>query len=227
VGKAGSRKPVLLRPGHESLLLPVAAARDIKRVLVFDGETPRVAGLCTEELEPDERAPETRMRRLQTLRFEPIGELAGISTFDPATLAPLTHQTRHAKLQIEATYGESEIVGGTAREGGSVTPFRLPRSVLVFDLYGVEVLLRAVPLAAGYRAEIEVFWPERAATVTGRVEVTGSETVDAGLGRSETAWIVRVTLDDEASDYRIGTESRELLAQSQRLVDGTRVDFVR
>jgi len=217
---------VLLSPGHASLALPLEVGRDMKRVLVFEGDEPRVAGICAEELTLDAEADRPTMRRVQTLRFEPIGELAGISTFDPATLEPLTHTTRHQNLQIEATYGAAEIVGGTASDAG-VTSFRVPRSVLVFDLYGVEPALRALPLAERYSAELEVFWPERAETVTGRIAVLGGETVDAGLGFREEAWIVAVTLGDETSEYRIGAESHELLAQSQRLLDGTRVDFVR
>jgi len=219
--------PVLLSPGHASLALPLSAGRDMKRVLVFDGEEPRVAGICAEELIRDTEAGRPTMRRVQTLRFEPVGELAGISTFDPATLEPFSHQTRHQALQIEATYGADEIAGGTASEAGGVTSFRVPRSVLLFDLYGVEPALRALPLADGYAAELEVFWPERAAAVSGKIRVLGSETVDAGLGFRETAWVVAVALDDETSEYRIGCESHELLAQSQRLLDGTRVDFVR
>jgi len=218
---------VLLTPGHESLRLPLAPTRDLKRVLLYDGEVASEVGTAAEELVVESGGGRPVLRRLQLVRFAPIGELAGISTAVAATLEPLTHETRHADLRIEATYGEFEVSGSIARRDGSLTPFSRPRSSMVFDLYGLEVVLRALPLGRDYAAEVELFWPERTATATARVRVVGSEQVPAGGGRDEEAWILAVTLADIETAYRIGIESRELLQQTQRLADGTRVDFVR
>jgi len=65
------------------------------------------------------------------------------------------------------------------------------------------------------------------APVTVRLAVAGAESVASGGGRSELAWIVTAILADVETSYRIGVESRELLRQTQRLADGTRVDFAR
>jgi len=216
-----------LVPGHPALNPPPAPCRDLKRVLRLDGETPEEMGTCSEVLAFDRRNKRPTMYRKQVLCSASIGEFVGFSTFDPASLAPFTHRTRWGGLRVDANYSDTQVTGSIVAKSAENKSFRVPLRRTAFDLYGVEVVMRSIALGVGLVLELEAFWPERASYVTARLTVIGSEPTRAGPDRYEPAWLVRLELDDIVSDYRVGAESHELLAQSQLLPDGARLDFVR
>lgn len=196
-----------VRPG--SGISPAPAARENRLDVWLDGRT---------RGEPDgEFVMETRLAdvdgrpaivRRETLSFGGRVVQADSFALDRATLAPLL-------LRYEGMGGGSAIDFADRRASGWVeaedgrekVDVRLEGPVFLAG--SMDLVLGALPLAAGYTADLALFEPGEG-PVTARVEVAGEEEVAAG-GRTMRAWRVDVRGSGAAGTYWMREDTRTLV----------------
>jgi hypothetical protein len=138
-----------------------------------------------------------------------------VNVFDPATMQPISmDETRvgmtgftHRQFEGAAIKyrridpGKEELQEGEAK-------FDMP----VFDFYGGMwgLLLSACPLREGYKATLPSVAENEEKLRWCKFEVTGTETVDAGVGKKAKAWVVK-TDDNGAMTFWVIKEAPYVL----------------
>src|SRR5438477_655840 len=153
------------------------------------GGTAESAGTWSDSLENVDFEGRPALKRTQIAKYEkkPI-QLTFVSIFDPATMEPFSFDysrtdngnVRHVEFKGETVnYRHTESTGAKPEEA----VVKLDRRV--FDFYGgmYGMLVSAVPLVAGYTAEIPAFDTTKMAIDWVPVRVQRYETVEAGPGK--------------------------------------------
>jgi hypothetical protein len=190
-------------------------------LLTQDGRT-RAAGTATEVLgiENDRGAP--LLRRMQTLDSRELGMVRAEVLMSPTTLAPVRAQSAGLLGASALRYDLEGVYGSVTPAGGIRSEVDLPLDAPVFDGYAVELILRALPLEAGYQVTIPAYVHRAGAVVPVAVRVEAREEY-AG----QAAWRVSADFGRLRATYWIAHESRTLLRQDTLLSSGTTLTFVR
>ncbi len=138
----------------------------------------------------------------------------------PSTLAPLSSQSAGLLGASSLAYHDGEVRGSVAGPDGCATQVAHPLARPVFDAYGVEVILRTLPLEMGYEIEIPAYVHKARRVVPVSVRV---ESMDAC--EDERAWRVAVDFGALRSTYWIGARSRLFIRQDIPLSSGATLSF--
>ncbi|HEU4965033.1 MAG TPA: hypothetical protein VFV52_14400 [Bacilli bacterium] len=183
--------------------------QDEKEVQVTEGEETRTVGQTTEEVQAVNYNGRSAWRREQVLRSDDLGDRRVVLLVDKRTFAPLYVEARFSRFVDQYDYLEK--------------PLEEP----AFDLYAVEMMLRLLPLAEGFAAEISCYQVAERKTVVVSVQVQGREPVATGRREEVDAWRVAVDFGYAEQEYWVTVEPQELLKQRNVLHDGRRMEFVR
>jgi hypothetical protein len=128
--------------------------------------------------------------------------------------------------RIAIAYQETAVVGEKQLAGGEVVPVEAEFECAVFDSHSVEMVLRLLPLADDYVAEVPTFHAARGAEMMVTVYVLGCETVTDCRGSAD-AWKVQTDWGGATQCYWIGVETSQLIKQRSRLTEEVQLEFVR
>lgn len=200
---------------------------DRKRVVLVEGGSEHEIGWATEDLSLIEEDGRLALKRVQTLDSSVFGRRTTTSLFVRGSLEPLWHRTAVEDRVITAEYRGLHVVR-RHREGGRETMREdIDLSSGRFDVHGIELLLRALPIEKGWEARIVTYDPVAGAERDVEAHVVRREGVEVGGGRLAAAWVVDVDFGAVCQRYWVGTDYPELLRQSTMLPDESVVEFVR
>jgi Protein of unknown function (DUF3108) len=120
---------------------------------------------------------------------------------DARTLRPL-HQTAllEGRRVVSLVFGHDRLV---VTDSAPERPFRMTISPLPDSAYtsaAVDLLLRALPLAIGYRATVPVYFPADEQVFPLDVRVEGADRVTTRSGRTAECWIVAADFPGEVTE---------------------------
>ena len=192
-----------LVPGDARLDLAAVVVPSVRTftLTVVQGEVRHPFGTLTESLG---RLPDGGLSRVQRLQ-SPRGVQVDSLTF-AADLSPRTHHSRNPGRVVDLRYSPG-LASGTYTDTGSVPV--VVRDVLpdpAFDSNLIDLVARAVPLDAGFSADVRTYErgtagaTETAVTYTvrvvGREAFSGREAVVVAFGKAD-GQDTRLTLDPE------------------------------
>ena len=199
---------------------------DINKVVITDGGTRRVVGTTSEEIVLTEVEGLPALRRTQALDSEELGHRRSETVVFRDGFLPHSHRDETGAYMLSIAYRGTTIVGEKRMTSGEVTSIRTEVGSLVFEAHSVEMVLRLLPLAAGYIAELPVFHAGRGTEMLVTASVFGRETLTTAGDRRD-AWKVKTDWNGVTQYYWIGAESRQLLRQASHLTEGVQLEFLR
>jgi hypothetical protein len=213
-------QPAVLRPGRAGISAEGLVARvETFEVYVADGDGSPLGTMTLRTRMGTSDGTESIIRTETTLID---GELAQVDSFwlDRRTLAPLGFHssTEEHTMTLAFTPGAVRSVYD-ADWGADTADVPLPEPVFLAP--ATDLLLSALPLAAGYTARLAVY-DQEAGIGTMAVEVEGADEFPAGGGRRVAAWRVRVTEAGSAGTYWMDRESHAMV-QFQSEDGGVRI----
>jgi hypothetical protein len=186
-------------------------ATDTLMVTEIERDTERAGGLAISTLRaltPDELE--------MTYRWRPsIGDSAVIvARLERRSLRPLSEERRYADgSAVHLAYGPWGVRAETvhpSRGRQQHSPDSTGRSA--HPSTTVDLVLRALPLATGYRAEVPVHFPAGIGRWPLSVRVVGTETVRTRRGVSVDCWVVEADFPGPATErFWIAKDTRDLI----------------
>jgi hypothetical protein len=165
------------------------------------GAAPVEAGVWSDRMEATTYRGQPALKRTQEAEYKKGIRLTFVNVFDPASMASLsfdytrsdTGETRHLEIDDRTLTFRREP--GKSGEEAQDYVAHLDRRILDFydGMYGI--LVDALPLKEGYRADLAAFDTDRARVDWIHLKVTGREVVPAGEGRRVETWVVQVQTD--------------------------------
>lgn len=199
---------------------------DSKKVVITEGGTRRVVGTTSEEIALTEVAGLPALRRTQALESGELGDRRSETVVFRDGFLPHSHLDVTERYVLSIAYRGPTIMGEKRMTSGEVTPIRTEVGSLVFEAHSVEMVLRLLPLAAGYVAELPVFHAGRGAEILVTAYVFGREALTTAGDRLD-AWKVKTDWNGVTQYYWIGAESRQLLRQLSHLTVGVQLEFLK
>lgn len=199
---------------------------DRKTVTMIERGVRRVVGTTTEKIAVVEAKGLPALRRTQMLDSDELGNRTAETVVFRAGFRPYSHRDASDAGTLSIRYRGSTVFGERETVDGDVTPLGAKLACPVFDAHSVEMVLRVLPLAEDYVAEVPIYHAGRGAQMLVTAHVIGSEALMVS-GRSIDAWNVETIWDGVTQYYWIGIESRHLLRQLSELPKGTQLEFAR
>jgi hypothetical protein len=199
---------------------------DKKEVLLVEGESVKSVGAILEEIVLVEIASRPALRRTQILKSDTLGNRTAQSIVFQETFLPYSHCDITETYKISIAYQGNTVVGEKQLPGGKLIPINDEIEFPVFDSHSIEMIIRVLPLANDYVAQIPIYHAVRRAQMSVTVHVLGRETVKDAQGLVDT-WKVQTDWNEVTQYYWIGTENRELVKQSSMNSESVLLDFVR
>lgn len=221
------QEPPRLLPGDPAVdgrrIAP--GTRERRLLLTQNGEERQLATVSEEvtEIQVDGRSA---LRRVQSVRLA-IGVATDTVVVLRETLAPVRHRSHNPQRVLSLDFDGAKVTGSITPAGGEPRPVAAELDAPVFDSNPLDLLLRALPLAEGYAVRIPIYIHELGGRVWVATRVAGSETVEAGEGGTEDAWVVEVEAQGRTSRFWIAKASRELLRQGSSPAPGVELKVVR
>jgi hypothetical protein len=186
----------------------------------------RVVGTITEEIALVETAGPPALRRTQVLESVELGDRRSETTVIRESFLPHSHLDVTEAYTLTLSYHGTRLAGEKRFADRQVVPIDASVESPVFDAHSVEMVLRVLPLADGYAAELPVFHAGRGVEMVISVRVLGREMLRSA-GDGVDTWRVRTDWEGVTQYYWVGARSRELLRQSSQLSEGVQLEFVR
>ncbi len=150
------------------------------------------------------------------------GRMADSSVADRATLAPRWHRSDSERRSMALEFTRGHVTGKYADAGEPAYEINETVSERTYDSNMLDLLVAALPLAAGYRGRLQVFLWEAGGEIPADVAVTGSEDVDG-----QSAWVAEVTLMGKPARYYVSKREPRVLRISSSPAPGVEIRFVR
>lgn len=199
---------------------------DRKRVLrTAAGRTDEIGSL-TEQLRLFEENGRPVLERAQMLDTSAFGSRADTTVIYRDDFAPLRYSSVSRPERVEAVYEPGHVRTRHLRNGLVTASGETRLAQAVFDAHSLELAVRLLPLAEGYRATLPAFDANRDLVFNAAVVVTGTDSVEAGSRSFVPAWTVEIAYAESRHSYALSTETGEILRQRTRLPDGSEVVFV-
>ena len=143
------------------------------------------------------------------IRVQNVEGAAGVMTdtavADAATLAPRWHSSASQGRTLRLDFAPRRVTGALTKSGDGPLPIDQQVPDSLYDSNMLDVVLSALPLAAGYRARMTIYLYEAGGPTPVDVEVTGSEKVD-GVD----TWITGVTIGGRTARYYVGKTTHQV-----------------
>lgn len=164
----------------------------------------------------------------QTVVVERDGEVRATDTtfYDAETLAPVRHASYSPEWRtLTLSYWGDKVAGRQTRNGREPEDIEVTLNPKAYDPSSYLLLVRALPLEAGYGARIPIFNHERLENSWMSVWVTGVERTQVGRDEYEDAFLVSVSYEgsDASSKYWITKDSRLLIKSEASWREGQTV----
>ena len=141
------------------------------------------------------------------------------------SLAPVSHQSDDTDRQFALSFDGAHVVGsGQLKNGSGTREVDISSDGAFFDEGWTAHLLRALPLAEGFNADIATYDPESSTVRTMEIAVLESVQVDL-RGSTTTAWLVQRESGGRVTTYTIDAASRMLLRMEFEPDPGVVVEF--
>ncbi|HSA98883.1 MAG TPA: hypothetical protein VLF17_07370 [Candidatus Nitrosotenuis sp.] len=199
---------------------------DDKEVLLVEGGSVRSVGVTSEEIVLIEIASKPALRRTQMLKSAMLGDRTTKTIIFRETFLPHSHCDITEDHKISITYQSNQVVGEKQLKGERGIPINDEIEFSVFDYHSVEMIIRVLPLAEDYVAQIPIYHAMRQTQMNVTVHVLGQETVTIPQGSVDT-WKVQTDWNGVTQYYWIGIENRELVKQSSKISESVLLEFVR
>jgi hypothetical protein len=183
-------------------------------------------GTASEEIALVEAEGLPALRRTQTVRSEQLGDGKSETVVFRDGFLPYSHRDVTEDYTLSVACRGTGVTGRRKLASGETVMIKTEVAAPVFDAHSVEMVLRVLPLAEDYAAEIPVFHAGRAAEMLVTGQVFGHETLISSSAQVD-AWKVRTDWDGVTQYYWIGVESRAFLRQFSELSDSLQLTFVR
>lgn len=202
---------------------PLIEGQDEKQVYwIEQGESVQI-GQTYETIRLEKTAHRSILVREQELVSEKIGNRMICLTIDAESYAPLEFVEYQAGVQtVHALYRADEVVITRGNEQ-SVLSIHTER----VDLFSIELLLRALPLAVDSTLSFSGFSAVSGREVAIQVHPLRNELLTTESGEHVETLCVQVTFGERTQYYWIDPVKRELLKQSSQIADGVLLEFRR
>ncbi|MGN7854047.1 MULTISPECIES: hypothetical protein [unclassified Exiguobacterium] len=202
---------------------PLIEGQDEKQVYwIEQGESVQI-GQTYETIRLEKTAHRSILVREQELVSEKIGNRMICLTIDAESYAPLEFVEYQAGVQtVHALYRADEVVITRGNEQ-SVLSIHTER----VDLFSIELLLRALPLAVDSTLSFSGFSAVSGREVAIQVHPLRNELLTTESGEHVETLCVQVTFGERIQYYWIDPVKRELLKQSSQIADGVLLEFRR
>jgi hypothetical protein len=231
---APAQQPAMPPPAHHVVAPGAAEVRPrpvregtdtLQMVMAMGGVEVPVARLVMETA-VDRSAPGGPVvRRAETTLSRVVPATIDTFALVAATLAPVSQRTYDAPRAVALDF-DSAGVHGTITEGerSGRVDVRLPTAVWYDN--AMDLLLGALPLAAGYTATLPVYDDTTGRVLWRDIRVTGREQVPGPSG-AVAAWRVETTKGDKGSTYWMDPATGQMLVWSMKLNNGADLRIVR
>lgn len=199
---------------------------DEKSVLLVEEGTSRSVGMTSEEIVLIEIEGKPALRRTQIVSSDSLGDRTAETIVFRETFSPYSHKDRSEAYNISLNYQERKVTGEKQLASGEVIPIEVGFEAPVFDSHSIEMVLRLLPLADDYIAELSVYHAVRGTEIIVTVKTLGSEKVIVSK-RLVDAWRVQTDWNGVTQYYWIGIEDRDLVKQISILGEGVQLEFIR
>jgi hypothetical protein len=197
-----------------------------RMVLVQGGQEREVGSIRTEMTAIDVNG-RSAFLRVQTLTSPMLGTGVDSVVVDRATLAPIRHRSTNARRTMSLDYRGDSVVGSVTPAGGSAQAIAVRSDTALFDANAIDLLLRSLPLTAGYAVRFPLYLHEGGGKVWATSRVTGSEQVPGESGVMVDAWVVETKMAGQTFRQWIAKESRDVLQSAIDAGPGVVVKVVR
>ncbi len=218
------------------LLLPGSAAVDGNRlspgtdtlhVRVRQGDQRLEIATMTQELTAVRRDGRPAWLRVQRMVSSVAPTVIDSAWVDRATLAPIERRSHDSREDAAYSFRGRVVDGSVRSADGSTRAVSDTFDVALFDSNPLDLVVRALPLEAGYAARIAAWEPQLGGRIEVEARVVGEATVEAAGGRRRDAWIVEIARGDTKGRLWVGKEKRDLLRQESEASAGIALEFVR
>jgi hypothetical protein len=199
---------------------------DKKQVIVIEDGVSRFIGITTEEIAEIEILGKPALHRIQRLESEEWQNIRSETIVFHESFRPYSHLHISGGDRISITYQGDVVVGEKRSPDTDAVPIAHKLENEVFDYHSVEMVIRILPLAEGYEADIPIFHAVLGKEMIVGFRVLGLE--DLWVADFQTlTWKVQTDWNGSLQEYWIGDETRELLKQSSLHAENSRLEFVR
>ena len=182
-------------------------------VMVQNGKE-RQLGVITETISVTGTGPDATLLRAQMMTVGPT-TVTDTAVSRAATLAPMWHASHQPAVTMALQFAGRRVTG--THTTGSKPPVVIDTELsdAVFDSNNHELVMGALPLAAGYSARLPTYIYEKKGNVWCDLRVTGEETLDG-----TPAWVLEVAYAGSRTRYWYAKEGRVVLRSETVLPGG-------
>ncbi len=182
---AGTDTMIMTRAGDVSSV-------SFRRVGQADGPSRHEIGMTVQAVRP---VTDSLGRATLEVAFEEHntdGLVGQITTWvDASTLLPVRQEAHlDGNRVVTLVYGGGQAVGADIAPGRSPHTFNMAVPDSAYTAGSIDLLLRALPLAAEYRTTVPVYFPADQALFPLPIRVVGRETIVTRAGRAADCWLV-------------------------------------
>ncbi|MGM0842824.1 MAG: hypothetical protein ACQEWE_18970 [Bacillota bacterium] len=201
----------------------LSETEDEKDIYIIENGRESKVGSTTERLKFVLINGRDAIEREQTLISDVLGNRKGITIIEKSSVRPISFTDYlNGNLNVRAEYGNDEV---HITSGDDRKTIKLKGNC--FDTFSIELILRVLPLKAGYSLHLNGFNATIESDVAIYIQVLELERVNRGLGDIVDAWKVKTNFGDTIQFYWIDITRKELLKQSSEIGDGLILEFRR
>lgn len=219
---ASPGEPVRLTVGHpdvDARRLPAGRSSYLMRL--GDGDAARTLGVYTVEIAPREGDD---LLIVQTTRGSTIGAIVDSVLVRGRAMTPVWYRMRSSRGRLDLRYEDDgrRVRGTEWNAEGEVVPIDTTYDEPRYPTTIAMVLLRALPLDAGYAVEMPLSRRGETTLVTARVAAREPFEDAAGADGARDAWRLEVAFDGRPATRWLGVDDGRELATHTRLPNGSR-----
>jgi hypothetical protein len=132
---------------------------------------------------------------------------------DRLTLRPLREARVSSAGRFAFRFGANQVEVTQLSDSGATSATRVPLVRPAYSSAALDPIVRALPLALGMTAEIDLYYPPPAQRGASRVtaRVLRDDEVAVGQGTRQPAWVVVIGAPGEATTFWIAKNTRQVL----------------
>jgi hypothetical protein len=192
-------------PRVDAALLRLGA--DSMQIYIVKGDKRDRLGTVRDELHAD---GEARLRRVVRATNVLFGASLDTAYFRLPGLQPLGHRSYAAGGSERLDFARDSVVGVVTLPGDAPKRMAWAADPALYDPSGLDLLLRAAPLAPGFAHRVRLVIATMDTVVEASARVTGSDPVAVEGGRLVDTWVVEVDHGGARSTVWIEKRTRRL-----------------
>ncbi len=187
----------------------LALGVDTLAVYLVRGVDTTATGLIVDAVSVGEAGGRSVLQRVYETRDQVLGSRLDSLTDELTTLAPVRHRSRTSRSVAFLEFRPGRATGMLHMPNGDSLVVDVQLPAVVFNSSSFDLVLRASPLAEGWRAEIPAFLPNIRGVVTLHARVAGQEAV-----QGVPCWRVEAEFTGTPVTFWITRDGRKLRQQA-------------